>query len=405
MDEVEELDQLYHLSYQEKLQLSQIQSDLIMWQEGPLASYYDKEKLQRASSGKRAKLLLSEIRTNVDSLRREPTDYEDFIAPAIPMDKYKSIFTTEEKILGRCPCPTDGELTRCCNLRTLDAVQQCAFACSYCAVQSFYNQNEIRVVGNLAQRMETLQLDEDIWHIGTGQSSDSLLWGNDFKTLDALGILARRYPNLVIELKTKCARTDWIGMGLPRNIIATWSLNAPTIIQKEEHLTASLEARLQAARKAADHHILIGFHLHPLVYFKGWEEAYRQVVRRITELFTPQEVILISFGTLTFTKSVLKTLRSRQRPSRILDMELTPFANKFSYPKETKLKLFKNAYEAFPPSWKQGQPFFYLCFEDPSLWQPVLGHSYPSNKEFESAMKESYLKTINNSYFHTCEKK
>lgn len=139
--------------------------------------------------------------------------------------------------------------TRCCNLKTLDAVQGCAFGCSYCAVQSFYHQGEIRFVDNLAQRLSDIDLSEDIWHIGTGQSSDSLLWGNDYGTLDALKILARRYPEKIIELKTKSARTDWISEDWPRNIIATWSLNAEVIQRKEEHLTATIPSASRRREK------------------------------------------------------------------------------------------------------------------------------------------------------------
>ena len=210
--------------------------------------------------------------------------------------------------------------------------------------QSFYNKGRIQVVGNLQERLEEMTLEEDTWHIGTGQSSDSLLWGNDFGTLDALATLARRYPSTIIELKTKSHRTDWIAMGLPSNIVATWSLNAPTIIEKEEHLSATLEQRIAAARKAADKGIPVGFHLHPMVWFKGWQDEYRSVIEQVTTTFKPEELVMFSLGTLTFTKAVLRTLRSQGRESRILDMELTGAAGKYSYPLATKQEMFSHAY-------------------------------------------------------------
>ncbi|MGH0053700.1 MAG: SPL family radical SAM protein, partial [Sphaerochaetaceae bacterium] len=55
-----------------------------------------------------------------------------------------------------------------------------------------------------------------------------------------------------------------------------------------------------------------------------------------------------------------------------------------------KRELFSYAYNQFPKSWKQGNPFFYLCMEDPSLWDPVFGYSYPDDRAFEKAMKHSY---------------
>ena len=387
----------YHLSFQEGLQLERMEEDLALWEMGSLADHVDLSLVDKASSGQRGKLLLDQARRFVDAERKRPTDYSTFQSPRLLDRKPKAVFTAPETFMGRCPCPADGEQTRCCNLKTLDAVEQCSFGCAYCAVQTFYGKNEIRIVGNLKERLETLELDPGTWHIGTGQSSDSLLWGNDFGTLDALKVLARRYPDLIIELKTKSSRTDWISDDWPKNIVATWSLNAPLIIEKEELLTSSLKARLDAARIVADHHIPVGFHLHPMVYFQGWEQAYQEGVGQIMARFRPEEVMMVSMGTLTFTKSVIKALRKGGRPSRILDMELVPFAGKYSYPIETKQRIFKNAYHAFAPEWKEPDdrnPFFYLCFEDPKLWKPVMGYEYASNAEFEEAMRRHYLQTV-----------
>jgi len=394
MDILTELEQTYHFTWQEKRQLQEAEDDLAMWGKGHISRFLKLDEIAKASSGQQAKLVFRQILNGMEEERKKPTDYSDF-HPAVQLQaKTKETFASDDTLWGRCPCPTDGLETRCCNLKTLDAVQGCSFGCSYCAVQSFYHQGEVRFIKNLKERLQTIQLPDEVWHIGTGQSSDSLLWGNEYGSIDALKSLAVRYPSKVIELKTKSSRTDWITTDWPRNIIATWSLNAPVIQQKEEHFTATIGQRLEAARKAADHHILVGFHLHPMVYFEGYEEAYRNVVEAITSCFSPEEVILVSLGTLTFTKSVLKTLRAHHQPSRILDMELVPFAGKFSYPYETKRSLFRTAYDAFPSSWKNGKPFFYLCFEDPDLWEPVFGHSYETNQAFENAMQKSYLDTI-----------
>jgi spore photoproduct lyase len=52
--------------------------------------------------------------------------------------------------------------------------------------------------------------------------------------------------------------------------------------------------------------------------------------------------------------------------------------------------MFSFAYNEVPSSWKQGSPFFYLCMEDPSLWEPTFGFSYENDAAFERAMKQSY---------------
>ncbi len=384
----------YRFSFQEQRLVIETASDLLQWKMGPIARWIDEERVSTLQGKRRTKALVATLLEQVREERKRPTDYADFF-PTEPLpEKSQRVIVHTEKIMGRCPCPVEGEKTRCCNLKTLDAIQGCALGCSYCSIQSFYTKGQIKVVGNLRQRLEELSLDESTWHIGTGQSSDSLVWGNDFGTLDALASLARRYPQTIIELKTKSHRTDWLAMDLSPNIVATWSINAPTIIEKEEHLSATLEQRITAAREAADKGIPVGFHLHPMVWFTGWEQEYRHVIEQVVRTFKAEELVMFSMGTLTFTKAVLRTLRSQGLESRILDMELTGAAGKYSYPLATKQRMFSHAYSCFPERWKEQGPFFYLCMEDPSLWKPIFGYDYPNDKSFEAAMKESYQRRV-----------
>lgn len=104
---------------------------------------------------------------------------------------------------------------------------------------------------------------------------------------------------------------------------------------------------------------------------------------------------MISLGTLTFTKEVLRQLRQSNQPSRILQMELSESAGKYSYPAAIKQQMFTFAYSCFPESWKSAQaPFFYLCMELPELWEPVFGRSYPDNRSFEMDMRIHYEKRV-----------
>ena len=388
----------YRLTYQMMRMLVEQAADLTLWKEMPLSELWDEAAGKDLQGKPRVKAIFDDLMRKTTSLRQQETDYSSFAPPDILPTKPVQVVTSpaEETILGRCPCPVSGEKTRCCNLQTLDAVRQCGFACSYCSIQSFYHDNEVQFMDNLQARLENLELGPQSWHIGTGQASDSLMWGNDHGLLDALSSFAYRNPALVLELKTKSARTDWVGnITLPPNVLATWSLNAPTIIEKEEHLTATLAQRLRAARKVADSGLLVGFHLHPMVYFKGWEDEYSEVVHQITTLFGPEEVALISLGTLTFTKPVLRQLRSSGKATRILEMELVESAGKFSYPVTVKQRLFSQVMESFPSIWKSGDgPFFYLCMELPELWEPVLHRSYPDNATFEADMRNAYTSKI-----------
>ena len=217
--------------------------------------------------------------------------------------------------------------------------------------------------------------------------------GDDYGTLSGLSAFAEQHPDVVIELKSKSARNVF-DRKFPANMLFTWSLNAPTIIEKEEHMTATLEGRLENAKRARDNGNLVGFHIHPMVYFRGWEDEYKLIAEEIEKRFSPDDVALISIGTLTFTKSVLRHLRERGDESRVLEMELTPAAGKFSYPLDIKRKLFSHVYNSFSDSFHENV-FFYLCMEDPSLWLPVLGREYERDRDFEIDMRKHYEEKIN----------
>jgi spore photoproduct lyase len=274
-------------------------------------------------------------------------------------------------------------------------VENCGFDCSYCSIQSFYHGDEVRFDRRFADKLQRLQLDPNrTYHIGTGQSSDSLMWGNQAGILDALVDFAEANPNVILELKTKSRNISYLlKHSIPPNILCTWSLNTQTLIEHEEHLTASLEQRLQAARRLADRGILVGFHFHPMIHYDHWREDYAALFARLRGMFTPQEVVLVSLGTLTYIKPVIKQLRSRRGfRSKVLQMPLVESDGKLSYPEAVKLEMFSLAYRSLA-AW-HGQVFFYLCMENLRLWRPVFGFDYASNSEFEQAMKRSYLDKI-----------
>ena len=389
----EKLDSLFssiHFTRSEKLEIVKEEADLLEWKEESFALSHP--FTSKGKDGRDGERYISELRRHMKRLRESETDYSNFFPQKRSQGKTKKLMSDQKLVLSRCPCPVDGEKTRCCKLRTLDAVMQCAFGCSYCSIQAFYNENEIRIVSNLREKLEAMEIGDDVWHIGTGQASDSLLLGDDYGTLSALATFAEKHPNIVLEMKSKAGR-DVFNRPWPRNMVFTWSLNAPTIIEKEEHFTASLSERLRMAQKARDNGNLVGFHIHPMFYFKGWGKEYGEVVEAIVSNFRPEEICMIGIGTLTFTKAVIKRLREMGQESKVLQMELTEAAGKYSYPLDKKEKMFRHIYASFPEEYRKGV-FFYLCMEDPSLWKPVLEREYSSDKEFEMDMKKNYLRKI-----------
>lgn len=389
----------YPLSFQQLKMLTEYCADMICWGAGSPALFHWPEVLDKASGKKAAALFFQQIKGGYEDLVNRPKKY----GSSLEEDRTELAFVRKQaeaidlvgNIMGTCPVAS--EKTRCCNLKTLDAVQQCGFGCSYCSIQSFYHANQIRFIRDLTHHLQNMELDpHKTYHIGTGQSSDSLMWGNHNGLLDTLYDFASVHPNIILEMKSKSGRIDYfLENKPPANIVFTWSLNPQKVIQHEEKGTASLEKRLSAARKLADVGCPVGFHFHPMVWYEGWQEEYTDLVDLLTATFSPEETVMISIGTLTFIKSVIKRIRTHLLPSTILQMPREEIGGKLSYPFAIKKEMFSTLYRAFPTEWKEGV-FFYMCMEDIRLWELVFSRSYASNEAFEQDMLTSYSAKLRN---------
>ncbi len=383
----------YNFTVSQQNILKNIFIDLKMWNEDDISETKINEIVDKYEGKQLSKKLFEYIVDFHKTLKETPNDYAQF--DDVKYDTRKFSFQAIEKPgigLGACPVASEG--TRCCNLLTLDAVESCGFDCSYCSIQSFYNQNKIGFDKDFKTKLENLELDPNqTYHIGTGQSSDSLMWGNQDGILDALFTFAIKNPNVILEFKTKSDNIKYLlENDVPKNIIVTWSLNTPIIIKNEEHLTANLEQRINSARALADKGILVGFHFHPIVQYENYLADYEEVYKTLQKTFTPDEVVLISLGTLTFIKPVIKQLRQREMRTKILQMPFETINGKQSYSLEVKKEMFKHAYDSFK-SW-HNKVYFYLCMEDHSLWKEVFGFEYSSNNQFEDFMISKYKDKI-----------
>ncbi len=377
-------------SHQELKQIIDMARDLGMWNEKSIVELFDEHNQK--------KVVFARLRKAYNEIRSKPNSYKNFELKNIAKEQKYTFKTEQKEGFGLGLCPVASQKTRCCNLLTLDAVESCGFDCSYCSIASFYSQNTITFDSGFADKLKNLNLERNkTYHIGTGQSSDSLMWGNREGILDALFEFARENPNVILEFKTKSDNIKYLLENeVPKNILCTWSLNTKTIIENEEHLSASLDKRINAARKVAERGVKVGFHFHPIVEYENYLAEYQEIYKRLLSEFDPKDIALVSFGTLTFIKPVIKLLREREFRSKITQMPFEDASGKSSYPDATKVEMFKHAYDSFKP-WHQ-EVFFYLCMEEHEMWAKTFGYQYSTNSDFERAMLSSYAKKIGEDY-------
>ncbi|GMR21521.1 MAG: hypothetical protein BMS9Abin36_2122 [Gammaproteobacteria bacterium] len=382
---VRELANQYRFTFQEFRQVVEVCRDLSMWRQGSLETWWrDYNNTHDPLSGAQSKKnILLQLRQHVRQLKRQEKTYSR-TAPLTPVRRPALKIHSQrsnKKIHGMCPVAS--ERTVCCNLHTIDAVQNCMYGCSYCSIQTFY-QDQITFDDDLASKLNDIVLEPDrFYHFGTGQASDSLVWGNRNGNLDALCRFARNHANVLLELKTKSDNIGYfLDNDIPGNVVCSWSLNTHSVIENEEHLTVPLERRIAAARRLADTGIKVAFHFHPMVYYRGWDHDYPRIAILLLSQFKADEVLFVSFGSVTLIKPVIKKIREQGNPSRILQMDFVSDPHgKLTYPDETKVSMFRKMYSSFSP-W-HNKVLIYLCMEKAEIWQQAFGFTYASNRQFE----------------------
>ncbi len=382
-------------TFQEFRELTVMARDFEMGREAALKSLWEKASAEcplHLEALDRKNRILEAIKKQTTAWRQKAPQYHS--APKKPVREplKVQIQRSDKKIHGDCPVAS--KETVCCNLKTIDAVENCAFGCSYCTIQTFYGAEAV-FDQDLKKKLSEISLDPNrFYHYGTGQSSDSLIWGNKNGNLDALCEFAAAHPNILLEFKTKSDNVAYfLENQLPPNIVLSWSLNPQTIIEQEEHFTASLDRRLKAARSVADRGIKVSFHFHPIIYYEKWAEDYPEVAAHLQTMFKPEEILFISLGSVTFIKPVMQQIRKRGEPTKILQMEFVKAPhNKWTYPEALKIEMFQTQYQALS-GW-HGKIFFYLCMEEAKFWDAVFGEHYATNELFESEMLRNCFEKI-----------
>jgi spore photoproduct lyase len=209
--------------------------------------------------------------------------------------------------------------------------------------------------------------------IGTGEFTDSLIWE---PILPLSEILIDRFASqdrAVLELKTKTVAIEHLAhLSHKRKTILAWSLNTPAVINKEERLTETLEARLHAAVQCQQWGYPLAFHFDPLVIYDGWEGDYQGVISRLFEAVDPQNIVWISLGTFRFMPSLKPIIKKRFPDSQLPFGEfIQGLDKKMRYFKPLRIEIYRRMAEWIKA--KAPEVCLYFCMEDEEVWKKVLG--------------------------------
>jgi spore photoproduct lyase len=296
------------------------------------------------------------------------------------------------------PCPgTSNHI--CCGYNVINAVTNCPMDCSYCVLQGYLNNPFLTLYTNwddlLQEISDFLSVDrQSISRLGTGELSDSLALEPIFPFSQFLVPFFAKRRNGVLELKTKSANVDLL---LPLDhrgkAIISWSLNPPSVIEREERRTAPLEERIGAARKCQDKGYPLGFHFDPLFSHEGWEREYRETVHQLFKQIDPERVIWVSLGGFRYPPDLKVIAQERFPNTEVFLGELFPGRDaKFRYLREIRTEMYQKMV-----GWlREVDPnlFVYLCMESREVWEKVYGWAPENSRHLNQMFGERVRKFI-----------
>ncbi len=295
------------------------------------------------------------------------------------------------------PCPgrqvRGGNSNVCCNYHVLNIATNCHMECSYCYLQSYLNLPYIKVYANYGDLLSELQKvltrhSGAFFRIGTGELADSLALDPLTAYSVPLVQFFAKQKNAVLELKTKSNCVDnLLGLHHGGKTVVSWSINPRFIQEHEEHKTATIEDRLEAAERCVAAGYPVAFHLDPLIFYAAWEQDYRDLIKEIFSRIPEKSISWISTGSLRMSSKLKEIMRSRFPHSFLPFGELIPNPDgKMRYFKPIRIQLYRKVLEWIRE--ESSKTPVYLCMERADVWSKLFGDPAPDERSLGDSLIE-----------------
>jgi spore photoproduct lyase len=205
---------------------------------------------------------------------------------------------------------------------------------------------------------------------GTGEFGDSLYLEGKLHLCRKIAALLDPYPNALVEFKTKSVSVNAIAsIKNPGKVVVGFSMNTPRIVSLFEQGTASVEARLAAAKRCIDRGFWVAFHFDPMVWYPEWEQEYRDVATRILHAISDtSRIAWWSMGGFRSSPALKSLLKKTNEHVPLFAM------GELVQGEDGKIRYFRprrvEFYSAIRDEVEKHDPLvpLYLCMESPEVW-------------------------------------
>ncbi len=189
----------------------------------------------------------------------------------------------------------------CCQLyfKLVPVSNGCPYYCTYCYLAHVYREHLPAIKVNVNHDQMFREIRRALAHTNgvaafdMGEMLDSLALDHVTNLTSQLVPFFAGLRHGCLMLLTKSANIDNLLRLEPnRQTVVSWSLNAQRMIEAFEPGTASLDARIEAARRCQSHGYRIPLRIDPGMLDDDWKADYAETVRRALAAVEPENVTL-----------------------------------------------------------------------------------------------------------------
>jgi len=246
--------------------------------------------------------------TKVEIIKNQRLNYPNSLSTAEALQKSKKIL-----MIGKTSSFINhfngdiGKNMRCFPYYKLVPLSNgCPYTCVYCYLAYIYRKYGAFIKINvnydkmLKQIKKTASDNSRKIHFNFGEMLDSLALDHITNLTTLLVPLFKNFNNAYLMMLTKSRNVDNLLKIKPNpQVVVSWSLNPQTIIDEYELGTASLDERIDAAKRCQKHGYRIRFRIDPGILCSNWKAAYESLLKKI---FTHTEPENITIGMLRLFK-------------------------------------------------------------------------------------------------------
>ncbi len=210
-------------------------------------------------------------------------------------------------------------------------IMNCLYNCDYCYLKGMYPSGIPVIFVNLEDTFRELEALLTLHPVYLSVSYDTDLLAVESMTgyVKRWVEFTRSHPDLTIEIRTKCPRKDLFSkIEACDRVIFAYTISPDPIIQRFEHGTGSLAARLAAVKVAMEQGFNLRLCFDPMVYISDWKPVYHTMMDEVEEAIDLSRIRDFSVGSFRISESYLKPMRRLMQDSAVVQF---PFERKNGY--------------------------------------------------------------------------